>query len=241
MPHFTFGRGKYGNWLTYETTGAGRRQVVDASETCPTVHIRHDYNLFTGNPGGVSQEAVPDSGTNTGGGLQLPTTSRTAFWSEKRKSKFELFINIYLSLHVGTYTNQMGNVLFAPWKLTLCLEPIGMCLLKRKRSGICNCEFSSFAGNTQTDLMVKNGSRVIRSGMISVETKDDFTIHVLPPDDPTEQPAFGLPLTKRFVIDKVVMNNTIILSALNYGNREIMMTRVCNMRHHGINHYVIAV
>lgn len=224
MPHFIFGRGKYDNWLTHETIAAGRRQVVDASETCLTVHIRHDYHLVTGN-------ARP-----------VPTGRRLlgAFWSEGKKSKFELFINIYLSLHVGSYTNQMGNVLFAPWKLSLCLEPTGMCLLKRKRPGICNCEFSSFVGNTQTDPVVKNGSRVIRCGMISVETKDNFVIPVLPPEGQTEAPAFGLPLTMRSVIERVIINNTVILSALNYGYRGIMMNWVCNMRHLGITNYVIA-
>lgn len=223
MPHFIFGRGKYDNWLTHETITAGRRQVIDASETCLTVHVRHDYHLVTGTGGNGAKRKLLG-----------------AFWSEGKKSKFELFINIYLSLHVGSYTNQMGNVLFAPWKLSLCLEPTGMCLLKRKRPGICNCEFSSFVGNTQTDPVVKNGSRVIRCGMISVETKDNFVIPVLPPEGSAEAPAFGLPLTMRSVIDKVIINNTIILSALNYGYRGIMMNWVCNMRHLGITNYVIA-
>lgn len=223
MPHFIFGRGKYDNWLTHETIAAGRRQVVDASETCLTVHVRHDYHLVTGNAGEPARRSLLG-----------------AFWSEGKKSKFELFINIYLSLHVGSYTNQMGNVLFAPWKLSLCLEPTGMCLLKRKRPGICNCEFSSFVGNTQTDPVVKNGSRVIRCGMISVETKENFVIPVLPPAGSTEPPAFGLPLTMQSVIERVIINNTVIISALNYGYRGIMMNWVCNMRHLGITNYVIA-
>lgn len=221
MPHFIFGRGKYDNWLTHETISAGRRQVVDVSETCLTVHVRHDYHLVTG-------------------GKKMRRNLLGAFWSEGKKSKFELFINIYLSLHVGSYTNQMGNVLFAPWKLSRCMEGDGMCLLKRIRPGICNCEFSSFVGDTQTDPVVKNGSRVIRCGMISVETKDNFVIPVLPPEGQEEAPAFGLPLTMKSVIEKVVINNTIILSALNYGYRGILMNWVCNMRHLGITNYVIA-
>lgn len=221
MPHFIFGRGKYDNWLTHETISAGRRQVIDVSETCLTVHVRHDYHLVTG-------------------AKKMRRNLLGAFWSEGKKSKFELFINIYLSLHVGSYTNQMGNVLFAPWKLSICMETDGMCILKRKRPGICNCEFSSFVGDTQTDPVVKNGSRVIRCGMISVETKDNFVIPVLPPEGSTEAPAFGLPLTMTSVIEKVIVNNTIILSALNYGYRGIMMNWVCNMRHLGISNYVIA-
>jgi len=228
MPHFVFGRGKYDNWLTHETISAGRRQVVDVSETCLTVHVKHDYHLVAGN----APAAAPAGG---GGHRRL----LGQFWSEGKKSKFELFINIYLSLHVGTYTNQMGNVLFAPWKLSLCLEPTGMCLLKRKRPGICNCEFSSFVSKTQTDPVVKNGSRVIRCGMISVETKEDFVIPVLPPDN-GEPPPFGLPLTLESILERMTLDNTIILTALNYGYRAIMMNWVCNMRHLNIYNYVVA-
>lgn len=89
MPHFVFGRGKYDNWLTHETIQAGRRQVVDVSETCLTVHVRHDYHL-------VTAEKKP--------GRRL----LGQFWSEGKKVKFELFVNIFLSLNVGSYTNQMG-------------------------------------------------------------------------------------------------------------------------------------
>lgn len=232
MPHFIFGRGKYDNWLTHETIAAGRRQVIDASETCLTVHVKHDYHLVQGNK--------PNVAAKSGGVKSHRRALLGAFWSEGKKSKFELFVNIYLSLHVGSYTNQMGNVLFAPWKLALCLEPTGMCLLKRKRPGICNCEFSSFVGATQTDPVVKNGSRVIRCGMISVETKDNFVIPVLPPEGSKEPPPFGLPLTMESVIERVAVNNTIILSALNFGYRGILQNWVCNMRHLGISNFVIA-
>ncbi|KAA8495134.1 Beta-arabinofuranosyltransferase RAY1 [Porphyridium purpureum] len=223
MPHFVFGRGKYDNWLTHETITAGRRQVIDVSETCLTVHVKHDYHLVAGNDAAAGKRRLLGQ-----------------FWSEGKKSKFELFINIFLSLNVGSYTNQMGNVLFAPWKLSLCLEPSGMCLLKRKRPGICNCEFSSFVSKTQTDPVVKNGSRVIRCGMISVETKDDFTIPVLPPEGSSEPPPFGLPLTLESVLERQAQDNTIILTALNFGYRFIMMNWVCNMRHLNIYNYVVA-
>jgi beta-arabinofuranosyltransferase len=244
MPHFIFGRGKYDNWLTHETIAAGRRQVIDASETCLTVHVRHDYHLVEA--AGAKASAVEERAGERHGDEAAGAAGKRrrallgAFWSEGKKSKFELFVNIYLSLHVGSYTNQMGNVLFAPWKLSLCLEPTGMCLLKRKRPGICNCEFSSFVGSTQTDPVVKNGSRVIRCGMISVETKDNFVIPVLPAEGAKEAPPFGLPLTMESVLEKVVVNNTIILSALNFGYRGILQNWVCNMRHLGITNFVIA-
>ena len=240
MPHFVFGRGKYDNWLTHETIAAGRRQVVDVSETCLTVHVKHDYHFVDG-------------------GLNSSKEAVAAFWSKGKNSKFELFINIYLSLHSGTYSNQKGNVMFAPWKLAKCVQGDGMCLLKRLRPGICNCEFSSFMQATQTDPVVSPGTRLIRCGMLSQETRDSFVIPVRPPKQqvslkyeydendnlvkqPThiEPPPFGLPLTLTSLLEKVVLNNTVILTALNFGYRNIMMNWVCNMRQLAITNFVIA-
>eukprot|EP00173_Palmaria_palmata_P000295 Plantae.Rhodophyta-Palmaria_palmata.ctg11329.p1 GENE.Plantae.Rhodophyta-Palmaria_palmata.ctg11329~~Plantae.Rhodophyta-Palmaria_palmata.ctg11329.p1 ORF type:complete len:181 (+),score=19.58 Plantae.Rhodophyta-Palmaria_palmata.ctg11329:445-987(+) len=45
MPHFILGRGKYDHWFTHETVAAGRRDVIDVSETCLAVHVRHVYPL----------------------------------------------------------------------------------------------------------------------------------------------------------------------------------------------------
>lgn len=240
MPHFVFGRGKYDNWLTHETIAAGRRQVIDVSETCLTVHLKHDYHFVDGEANATRDRI-------------------SAFWSKGKNSKFELFINIYLSLHVGSYSNQKGNVMYAPWKLANCMQDDGMCLMKRQRPGSCNCEFSPFTRATQTDPTVKPGTNFIRCGSISEETKADFKIPVRLPkmvrainyefdeDDnlvknPTnfEPPPFGLPLTFTSVLEKVAINNTIILTALNFGYRSIMMNWVCNMRQLGITNFVIA-
>jgi beta-arabinofuranosyltransferase len=225
MPHFIFGRGKYDNWMTHEAIAAGHREVIDATETALLVHVRHDYHLVAGN-GGVRP------------GRALLSKQ---FWSEGKRSKFELFINIYLSLHVGTYVNQMGSVLYAPWKLGRCAEPTGMCLTRRKRPGMCPCEYSGFTAATQTDPAVKDGSRVIRCGMLSAETKDSFTIPVLPPRGENVEPeSFGMPLTVRAVTEKVAQNNTVFLTALTYGYRSMMMSWVCNLRELEITNYVIA-
>uniref|UniRef100_A0A7S3ELP6 Nucleotide-diphospho-sugar transferase domain-containing protein n=3 Tax=Rhodosorus marinus TaxID=101924 RepID=A0A7S3ELP6_9RHOD len=221
MPHFVFGRGKYDNWLTHETIAAGHRQVVDVSETCLTVHIRHDYHL-------VSAED------------NKRRRLLAQFWSEGKKTKFELFVNIYLSLQVGTYKNQLGSVLYAPWKLALCYEVGGMCLLQRRRPGVCPCEFSSFSSATQTDPVVKEGSRVIQCGTTSVEHVEDFIIPIVP-EEKVEDRKFGLPLTLEDLLEKQTDDsNTVILTALNFGYREIMMNWICNMRHLGVSNFIIA-
>lgn len=224
MPHFVFGRGKYDNWLTHETIVAGRREVVDGSETSVLVHVRHDYHLVEGATAGFSSRR----------------RLLGQFWSEGKKLRFEQFINIYLSLSTGSYSNQRGTILSAPWKMAACLELSGMCLQKRKRPGVCNCEYSAFVNRTQTDPEVRNGSRVIRCGMLSTETKEEFVIQARPNPEQKDTPIFGLPLTLDALLDRLAVNNTIVLTALNYGYSHMMMSWVCNLRHLNITNFIVA-
>lgn len=223
MPHFIFGRGKYDNWLTHETIVAGRRHVIDASEAVMSIHIRHGYNL-------VSQSQ-----------RSLLSESEGRFWSQGKKSKFELFINIYLSLHTGSYRNQMGNILSAPWRLARCLEPGGSCFVKRLRPGACNCEYSVSSVATQTDASVVKGSRVIQCGIVSQEMEEDYEIPSEASAKYTTEPAsFGMPLTLKSATEKLAINKTMIVTALNFGYKDIMMNWVCNLRHLSITNFVIA-
>lgn len=226
MPHFIFGRGKYDNWLTHETISAGRRHVIDASEACMSIHVRHGYKLVTFD--------------DRHGRAILGNAEPAKFWSEGKKSKFELFVNIYLSLQIGSYKNQMGSVLFAPWRLSRCLEQSGTCFVRRERPGICNCEYSSSSAATQTDPITKEGSRVIRCGAISKEAKENFAIPVAPVAAGVEPTSFGMPLTLQSVTEKVIIDNTVIVTALNFGYRHILMNWVCNLRQLEVTNFVIA-
>lgn len=228
MPHFIFGRGKYDNWLTHETIAAGRRAVIDASEAVLSIHIRHDYKL-------VEQR---DQETVMKGRRQL--LSQGTFWSENKKSKFELFINIYLSLNVGTYKNQYGSIIFAPWRLACCLEPRGLCFLRRVRPGVCNCEYAPFSAATQTDEVVVNGSRIIRCGAVSREEAKEYEIPVTITAGENTQGTFGMPLTLSSIAERIVVDGTVIITALNYGYRDMMMNWVCNMRRLRVTNFVIA-
>lgn len=219
MPHFIFGRGKYDNWLTHETISAGRRHVIDASEAVMSIHIRHDYNLVS-------------KGSHEGG--------EGMFWSQGKKSKFELFTNIYLSQSIGTYSNQLGSILFAPWRFSRCLEPEGSCLVRRVRPGICNCEYAPSSIATQTDPVLVAGSRVIRCGTISNDVKEEYEIPVASKGNEKEPSSFGMPLMLNSLAEKLAEDNTIIVTALNYGYREMMMNWVCNLRHLNITNFLVA-
>lgn len=234
MPHFIFGRGKYDNWMTHEAIAHGSREVIDATETALLVHVRHDYHLVSG----ADENHLLTGGNVLEGGSKRRLLNVKQFWSEGKRSKFELFINIFLSLHVGTYKNQMGSVLHAPWKLGRCAEPTGMCLVRRTRPGVCPCEYSGFTAATQTDPSVKEGSRLIRCGMQSVEEKSSFKIPVT--SNAAREEAFGMPLTITSITEKVAINNTVILTALTFGYRDMMMNWVCNLRQLGITNFVIA-
>lgn len=254
MPHFIFGRGKYDNWMTHEAIAHRGREVIDATETALLVHVRHDYHLVSGADenhlltggdvlGGGHKRRILSGDFEQQDGSRKPVYKRELlndknFWSEGKRSKFELFINIFLSLQIGTYKNQLGSVLHAPWKVGRCAEPAGMCLVRRTRPGVCPCEYSGFTAATQTDPIVKEGSRVIQCGKQSVEERSSFKIPVV--SNPAKEEPFGMPLTIQSITEKVAINNTIILSALTFGYRDMMMNWVCNLRQLGITNFVIA-
>lgn len=218
MPPFIFGRGKYDNWFTHETITSGRREVIDASEAIVAIHVRHGYDL-----------------------ISHTSSSATAgmFWSKGKMSKFELFINIYLSINAGTYQNQKGTILFAPWKLAACLEPNGSCFVRRTRPGVCNCEYSPSTVAAQTDPVFVEGSRIIKCGSVSHEIRETFHVP-LKYHGKGGPHSFGMPLTIRSVVESVAVNGMVVVTALNYGYRQAMMNWVCNMRQLNITNFMVA-
>ena len=103
MPPFAFGRGKYDNWLVHEAIASGLRHVIDGSDSLTSIHVAHSY------------AHVKAAEVKMVGG----------FWSTRKKSSWELFGNIHMAESHGSYTNQKGTALHAPWKLTACWEPEG--------------------------------------------------------------------------------------------------------------------
>lgn len=111
MPPFAFGRGKYDNWFTHEMIEASIRDVVDVSEAVTAIHVAHTYD-----------HVVVQHGNPLG---KTPATAN--FWSTRKKSSWELYANIHLANAYGSYQNQKGTALHAPWKVSSCFEPSGVC------------------------------------------------------------------------------------------------------------------
>lgn len=173
IPHFVFGRGKYDNWFTHEVIKAGYRKVIDVSEACTLVHVSHDHHIVS-NIDRSSEEADYPNSKMTGANTRLQDkdlSQQEYFWNRGKRSKFELYINTFLAAAHGSYVNQMGTVLHAPWKLQSCYEPDGLCMLRRRRPSICRCEHSPFVPRAQNDPFTVNDSRVIFCGLLSLETQ----------------------------------------------------------------------
>lgn len=270
MPHFAYGRGKYDNWFTHETIVARRRHVVDATDVVLAAHPRDvvpaDDRITQQQQQGrkqqqqeEAQQAPPSKTSSTSfgsssisrGEVKSPAALATD-WSTGKKSKFELFINIYLSQRHGTYRNQLGSVLHAPWKLVRCYDTSGRCLIKRLRPGICLCEPAAFAGATQTDPFVPAGSRVVQCGLTSTESKQEFEIPVRvrrhtsssrskagPDSSATEQHPFGMPLTMASVLERVARDGVVMVTGVNFAYRHFLMNWVCNVRRLGISNFAI--
>ena len=126
-----------------------------------------------------------------------PLPSCTANW--------QIFHNVNLAITEGTYSNQDGTTVHAPWKLAKCVEPhpVGpvVCLQKRVRTGKCGCEHSAFAMHTQTDptlvtTMAKGGKRtsMFKCGTVSKDSTETYRIKAVPPEG-GKPPPLGLPFT----------------------------------------------
>eukprot|EP00271_Cylindrocystis_brebissonii_P008691 TRINITY_DN2316_c0_g1_i1.p1 TRINITY_DN2316_c0_g1~~TRINITY_DN2316_c0_g1_i1.p1 ORF type:complete len:824 (+),score=81.43 TRINITY_DN2316_c0_g1_i1:407-2878(+) len=225
MPPFTFGRSKYDNWLTHEIVAAGLRQVVDASEGLTNIHVAHAYQhvgtLINGSSGAV------EAGKN--------------FWSSRKKGSWEMFNNIHLAETHGSYTNQKGTALHAPWRLAACYEPsvANLCLLKRDRPANCSCEYSSYVRNTQSDPRLEPRSGYFTCGMLSVDNRKDYSIIAIP--GPKSAP--GLPHTMEQLLptqaQEVAGLKVVTLVAVTFGYAEMLMNFICRLRLLGLDRYLV--
>lgn len=133
-----------------------------------------------------------------------------------KTSDWQIFHNNHLSVVYGTYRNQDGTTLHAPWKLAACLEPSDICLLKRLRPGACPCEHNAFALRTQNDpevLEIYENDRkkqLLKCGSVSPDNPDTFTISAVVKEN---GPAvYGLPFLLKDLLPMVARNNHVILT-----------------------------
>lgn len=233
VPPFVYGRGKYDNWLTHEVIASNRRAVVDLSEACTLVHVRHDHHLVEG------------------GERKLYKTQE--FWSTNPRGKFELYVNSYLAAAHGTFANQMGTVLHAPLKLTSCYEHDGFCIFQRVRPHACRCEHSPYVMDAQSDPYTVTDSRVIFCGLLSsnfgeedADPRKRFALsgrvelgdrEEADQDTQNDVVTFGLPLVQNHIFHMInirTSTNKIFLVVADFSEKMLVMENVCSMRSHGL-------
>lgn len=229
MPSFVYGRGRYDNWFTHQVIDVGSRCVVDITEAIVALHIDHNYSVI----GTTKTEQHPSHSPSSNG--------TSTFWSRGKTSKFELFLNIYLSLRSGSYVNGYGTPAHAPWKLVSCYEKFPICLLRRIRPALCDCEYAPFVRASRPE------PRLTLSGIIKPRcvppAKESLSVFRLPvvPDPSSPQTPFGLPLTLEQALSAVASDGEfIILTAVNYLYRTALMNWVCNLRRLKITNFVVA-
>jgi hypothetical protein len=227
MPSFTYGRGKFDNWIVHESVVSGLRDVIDVSQAITTYHRTHTY---------AHMEASRSLATAVG----KENKTLNNYWSQSKKSSWELWANIVLAESTGSYHNQLGQSLSTNWVMTLCADDRNgselMCLIKRKRPGVCNCEYSPFVSKTQTDPVYNAQTKVYECGKQSVDKLADYVI----PVNIADPPVAGLPHTAATLLEHVATNNTVIFTAVTYEYRDMVMSFICNLRKLKITNFLIA-
>lgn len=164
IPPLTFGRAKTDNWLTHHVIRKGDRDIVDASDAITSIHYKHSYTnpkrSFSSNPPFKMNKVFVN-------------TEEQNFWSSVKQVDWETHLNIHLAMNFGTYSNQRGTALYARWKLSNCIKD-ELCLVKRIRPSLCDCESSSHWMQCQNDPKRKHDRIVCK--YLSVDWKKDFEI-----------------------------------------------------------------
>ncbi|CAI5512169.1 unnamed protein product [Closterium sp. Naga37s-1] len=210
VPPFSYGRGKYDNWLTHEIISSGLREIVDASEAVTAVHVAHSYShvmesAFTKNAAGLAGKS---------------------FWSTRMNSSWELFANIHLAHTHGTYANQKGTPLHVPIKLMNCLEASAnfLCLQRRLRPAACSCDQLPVSAAPPSSC-----SLFLRILLLGGRLSDG------PPHERQDEPVDLLPVLARKVPDgRGGELQVVTLVAVTAGYAEMLMSFVCRLRSLGL-------
>lgn len=231
IPAFILGRGKFENWLIHEVITAGKRDVIDATEAVVAVRIVDPFD---------------DTEFHKGGSLQTTeiVENEELLGMVATTSDWQLFHNIHLALHSGTYAHQNGTSLHAPWKLTTCVEQraVSVCLMRRKRPNTCPCEYSPFKEDTQSDTTIVETKRINKKGRIVGRTKlikcgsvvSMKTNHFQVPAIAKPESPVGLPFTLDQVLRTSAQDNHVIVTGVSYNYRDMLMNFVCNLRRLGM-------
>ncbi|CAI5537479.1 unnamed protein product [Closterium sp. Naga37s-1] len=220
IPPFTFGRGRYDNWLLSEAVSSGVRPVIDASDALTSIHVNHSYHHMQRG----DQNLLPEKAGN--------------FWSLNKRSSWEVFANIHLSHVHGSWSSQEGMAWHAPWKLMRCDEPASahLCLLRRVKPGSCRCESSPFVHRTQSEPKLQG--RNIICGVYNTEGKPDLPV-MMPLN--TASPVVGLPHLLEQLLPQVAdSSGTVTMLAATFDSKEVVADFVCRAARLSTRNIVVA-
>ena len=220
-PAFTYGRGVYDNWLNHEIEVSRARVLVDTTLAATALHQEH------------SHDHVAVGGAPTG------RRALANFWSNHKRSSWEMFANTVLANTHGTYVLQKGTSLHATWRLARCEEPLlkNMCFSKRIRPAACSCEYSSSVAHSDTDPLLRKG--VFTCGTTSVTNMSEYVIsgHV----NPSTDVQVGLPHTLEQLLKTVPgSTKTVVLTGLLGNYLHLLMNFVCQLRKLGVRNLLVA-
>jgi hypothetical protein len=219
IPPFTYGRPKADNWVIDRAIEMGRVQVVDVSAAVVAVHLAHSYSLVRGleslRSANITEAVMAPE--------QWDVNSDENIWSKLKGGDEGVMLNKYLAYTQGSYINQEGTPLHAPWALMLCEKPARpaqaggegldaatwgglndrgyLCLRRRMRPAACGCEHTAYFMQTQTD------PKEMKGGQLVCGTRVKNAAPNL-----TEAQAFPLLVRQRAGADK-----TVVLLGFNYG------------------------
>lgn len=86
---------------------------------------------------------------------QLKEAKYVNYWSANSQGQVLSDLNKHLAYTFGSYTNQQGTPLHAPWNLMQCDDARTgsrfLCLRKRVRPALCGCDHAAYTNKTLTD------------------------------------------------------------------------------------------
>jgi hypothetical protein len=149
IPPFTYARSKADNWIVQVAVNSNKVHAVDASTSVVVLHPKHDYHHL--------KAAIPSPAPHSKHSRKRLQKSPANIWTTHRND--DVNVNIHLAFTYGNFKNQQGTPIFTPWRLNTCYDRHGafLCLQKRARTGICNCEHSSAGLSSQHDPAIKDG------------------------------------------------------------------------------------
>eukprot|EP00850_Spirogloea_muscicola_P010082 SM000058S18512 [mRNA] locus=s58:243830:247696:- [translate_table: standard] len=161
----------------------------------------------------------------------------TNFWSANKARTWEAFLNVHLSqTSGGTFRNQLGTAFHCPWRLMSCFAPLegNLCLIKRKRLGVCSCEASNYALKTQNDPSLMKDNRTFKCGAMSSEKL--YEIEATPKKDSFP----GLPHTMPHLLEQVANEDkVVILIGVTYAYRDLLINFVCRLQSLQVTNYLV--